>query len=137
MASAIAGPLLFFTGFVLFAAGRGTWAILPVLVAIALGLCFPVLEIGSPDRPEPVRGPLVLLRMAAAALMTFWAIHLPELGALLDRLLGGALWDWKPVTAAGLWTFLLIQANLRMLSLMSDEMIFRYYDKSRAETGQA
>lgn len=137
MLTAIAVPLLFFTAFVLCAAGRELWAFIPLVLGGALALCFPIKEIASPNHPKPARGPLLYLRAAAFALTTYWVLQIPEASDLLERLLGGALWDWKPLTAAGLWTLLSIHSGRQMASQLSDAMIFRYYEKPRQEIAQS
>lgn len=136
MLAVVAGPCLYFTAFILFASKQGAWVLVPLVLGITLGLCFPVTGIASPEQPKPARGFLSLLRAAAFALTTYWVLHLPEASALLDRLLEGALWDWKPITAAGIATLLSMHSGRQRVSLLSDEMIFRYYETPREEMEQ-
>ena len=130
--AAITGPLLFFTGFLLLATGHDPWAPLPVVLGGVLALCFPILEIIGAKPPKSERGVRLWGRILAFGLTSFWILQIPEAGALIDRVLGGALWDWKIIAAASLWTLLAIHSNLHAVSRMTDEMIYRHLAKGQA-----
>lgn len=134
--AAIAVPLLYFATFICFAASLELWSLIPFLLAITLVLCFPLWAIGKPSPAKKASGAARILGNIPLFFIMLWLLHMPEFGKFMDRALGGALWDWKPITAALIWTALSIHSNWRTLTSLTDEMIFRYYDKPREKMAE-
>ena len=131
-ASAVAVPLLLFSGFLLFASRHVFWGVIPLISAFILFLAFPYYL--TDDSSSQIatdaadRGWLLWVRRGAWYAIMVWVFNQPEFEAFQKRAIDeGGLWDWRLITAVAVVTFCSIVWGFRRASLVSDRAIYRYF----------
>ncbi len=140
-ASAVAGPFLWFVGFLLLAAGHLLMAPVPFVGALILCIAFPYhlpnKGIPSPPMEDDEKGVLgwvlTWARFYGTLTVLVWIFCQPEIAALQKRISdGGALWDWRLITPIAVWTICSSIRNWRHVSRISDTTIYSYFTEERS-----
>jgi hypothetical protein len=131
-ASAVAVPLLFYSAFLLVAAKHLGWSLLPLMVAIVLGLAFPYRpkeRFPAPAATDDTdKGWLRSARLTAQYLIYWWVISQPEVMAFVTRVLDdGGLWDWHWLATSFVLVLCSIVGGLRKAAAVSDRAIYDYF----------
>ena len=131
-ASAVAVPLLLFSGFLLFASRHELWSVLPLIAAVILFRAFPyyLTDHTSPQSPSDgaATGWLHWIRRVAWFAIMLWGFNQPEYEAFQKRAFDeGGLWDWRLLAPITVVTSCSIVWGLRRAAAVSDRAIYSYF----------
>ncbi len=134
-ASAVAVPLLLFSGFLLIAGRQVLWSAIPFILALILFLAFPYYLTDDSSletqRDDADMGWLLWVRQVAWFAILFWFLNQPEVEAFQKRAIDeGGLWDWRLITAVAVVTLCSVVWGLKRATLVSDSAIYRYFTSS-------
>ena len=134
-ASAIAGPVLFFSAFLSMAGGYsmlGMAFFFPSVIGfIAFPYCLPDSAAHRPQISDADTGVLGWVGRAARTAVLLWVMLQPEFGSFWIRIMdGGALWDWRLIVPLAILTVYSMIRGWSQVSRISDRAIYAYFSPS-------
>ena len=134
-ASAIAGPVLFFSAFLSMAVGYSMLAMAfffpSVIGFIAFPYCLPDSATLRPQISDADRGVLGWVGRAARTAILLWVMLQPEFRSFWVRVMeGGALWDWRLMVPIAVLTVYSMIRGWSQVSRISDRAIYAYFSPS-------
>ena len=134
-ASAIAGPVLFFSAFLSMAGGYsmlGMAFFFPSVIGfIAFPYYLPDSVAHRPQISDADRGVIGWVGRAARTAILLWVILQPETQSFLIRVMdGGVLWDWRLMVPGAVLAVYSMIRGWSQVSLISDRAIYAYFSAS-------
>lgn len=135
--AAITVPLLSFSAFLLYAAGFHDFGFAVAFLAFLVGISFPHQRYSDDETKTKFPRFGFWIYIFSASMVIWWLINIPGFWHWYDSIFRAQyLWDWRPITAAGLGHLYWIISGYQKSAALTDPQIFQLFESknSRQQT---